>query len=431
MGGAVAAVAVAGIVGYLVLKRPGDKECPPPCEIEGQEGRRLLEGEVDWPFYGYDQARTRYLPSSHVRPPYHSSEWSFVAGKLLEFSPIVVDRTLYFIDKDALFYSLDARTGKVNWKRDIGALSAASPAFANGTVFAVTLDPGEVVALGARDGKVLWRRSLGGRTETSPVVHNGRVFVGSESGNVFALDAASGQVEWQTPTAGYIKGGLALHDGTLFGGNYAGEVFAIRASDGGVRWTSHTQGLDLGRTGRVYSTPAVAFGRVYVGSIDGRVYSFDEDSGEIAWSHSTGAEVYPAPAVADTPRSPPTVYVGSADQHFYALDARDGELRWEKDVGGIVLGAASVVGEVVYMAVIGPNIGTFGFDARTGKVRFEHELGEYNPVISDGRFLYLTGTSSMRAFAPKTPPRQREGSGDDENQRQGENRDTGNHGGDS
>jgi hypothetical protein len=66
-----------------------------------------------------------------------------------------------------------------------------------------------------------------------------------------------------------------------------------------------------------------------------------------------------------------------------------------------VLGAASVVGEVVYVGVIGPNIGTFGFDAKTGKKVFEHELGDYNPVISDGRRLYLTGTSNIRAFEHK------------------------------
>ena len=37
-------------------------------------------------------------------------------------------------------------------------------------------------------------------------------------------------------------------------------------------------------------------------------------------------------------------------------------MRWQKDLGGIVLGAASVLGEVVYVGGIGPNIGTFGFD---------------------------------------------------------------------
>jgi outer membrane protein assembly factor BamB len=150
----------------------------------------------------------------------------------------------------------------------------------------------------------------------------------------------------------------------------------------------------------VYSTPAVAWGRVYLGGLDGRVYSFVEKTGELAWSQSTGAEVYPSPAVADTPHSPPTVYVGSQDKHFYALDARTGEVRWDRSVHGPVLGSSSVVGETVYVSVIGPNIGTFGYSVKKGKKVWENDQGEYNPVISDGRRIYLTGASTIRAFEP-------------------------------
>lgn len=402
VGGVVAVLAGAGVAAYLALKRPGDVSNPDAEFIAEEKPKpREVIKTVNWPVYGYDDQRTRYLPSKEVRPPYGGSEWSFNAGKLLEFSPVVAGGSLYFLDKDALLYALAAKTGKVEWKNEIGDLAASSPAYADGIVYAVTLEPGAAVALRARDGKVLWERDLPGRSETSPLVFGKNVIVGSEEGDVFALDRKSGKIDWQASTAGNVKGGLALDDGILYGANYAGEVFAIRAANGSFVWKSSTSGLSFGRGGPVYSTPAVAFGRVYLGSIDGRVYSFEQDSGELAWSHSTGDWVYPGPAVADTRRSQPTVFIGSKDQNFYALNAETGEVRWQKDVGGIVLGAASVVGEVVYVGVIGPNIGTFGFDAKTGKKVFEHEFGEYNPVISDGHRLYLTGTSGIRAFEHK------------------------------
>jgi outer membrane protein assembly factor BamB len=404
--GTAALIAGAAVAGYLIVKRDPDVECPPPCELEVDETEPPKREErvktVNWPVYGYDDQRTRYLPTARVRPPYDASEWSFNAGKLLEFSPIVVDGFLYFQDKNSLFYALDADTGKVRWKHDIGDLAAASPAYADGRLFAVTLEPGEAVGMRARDGKVLWRRPLPGRSETSPLVVGDKVIVGSESGDVFALDAETGKVVWQASTAGNVKGGLALDEGVLYGANYAGEVFALRASTGEFVWRSSTQGSSFSRGGPVYSTPAVAFGRLFLGSIDGRVYSFDTDNGELVWSHSTGDWVYPGPAVADTKRSGPTVYIGSKDQNFYALDAETGEVRWQKDVGGIVLGAASVLGEVVYVGVIGPNIGSFGFDVKTGRQVFESELGEYNPVISDGERLYLTGAYGIRAFEHET-----------------------------
>ncbi|MQA74497.1 MAG: PQQ-binding-like beta-propeller repeat protein [Solirubrobacterales bacterium] len=410
IGGLVAVIAGGAVAAYLALKREPDQVCPPPCSLEVERPPKKAERveTVNWPLYGYDDQRTRYLPTRRVRPPFDASEWSFQAGKLLEFSPIVAKGTLYFQDKDALLYALSADRGKVEWKKQIGALGAASPAYSQGLLYAVTLqrapgvDQGEVLALRARDGKLLWRRQLPGRSETSPIVVGGNVIVGSESGDVFAFNRRNGKVDWQVSTAGEVKGGLALDDGVLYGANYAGQVFALRASSGAYVWQSSTQGSSFGRGGPVYSTPAVAFGRVYLGSIDGRVYSFDQDTGDLAWSHSTGDWVYAAPAVAETRRAGPTVYVGSKDQNFYALDAKTGAVRWQKDLGGIVLGAASVLGETVYVAGLGPNIGTFGFDVKTGKKVFESELGEYNPVISDGNRMYLTGSSNIRAFEHET-----------------------------
>jgi outer membrane protein assembly factor BamB len=400
-GGAAVALAGLALAAYLITKRPGDVSNPDAAFHKQPEPTRIKT--VDWPLYGHDLQRTRYLPAKGLNPPLRSSQWSFQAGKLLEFQPIVVKNRLYFMDKDGNFYALSTDKGRVQWKRKIGTLNASAPAYSDGRLYAVSLEPHQVVALrpNPHGSEVLWRRPLPGRSESSPLVHRGRVILGCESGDIFALDEKTGKIEWTVSTAGPVKGGLAYSDGTVFAGNYAGEIYAIDASSGNVRWTAHTQGGGLLRGGGVYSTPAVAWGRVYLGSLDGRIYSFVEKTGELAWSHSTGAEVYPSPAVADTPHSPPTVYAGSQDKRFYALDARTGELRWEHPVGGIVLGSSSVVGETVYVSMIGPNIGTFGYKVRNGRKVFEHEQGEYNPVISDGKKIYLTGYSTIRAFKPQ------------------------------
>jgi outer membrane protein assembly factor BamB len=401
-GAAVVVVGGVALVAYLVTKRPGDVS---NSHAPFQETKRQAPKTVDWPLYGHDTARTRYLPAKDLDPPFHSSEWSFQAGKLLEFQPIVVRNRIYFMDKDGTFYALSTNKGKVQWKRKIGSLNASSPAYADGRLFAVNLEPQQALALEPHKhgSKVLWRHPLPGRSESSPLVHAGKVIFGCESGDIFALDEKSGKTKWTVHTGGAVKGALAFDDGTVFADNYAGEIYAIDAGNGHVKWTAHTQGGGFLRGGGVYSTPAVAWGRVYLGGLDGRVYSFVEKTGELAWSQSTGAEVYPSPAVAETPHSPPTVYVGSEDKQFYALDAKTGQIRWQHPVGGIVLGSSSVVGETVYVSVIGPNIGTFGYNVRRGKKVFSNDQGEYNPVISDGKKIYLTGASTIRAFVPKPP----------------------------
>jgi outer membrane protein assembly factor BamB len=399
-------VAVGGLIAYLSLKRPGDVSNP-DAVFEPEQKPKLET--TDWPVYGYNEERTRYLPTNRVKPPYGNHIWKFDAGRLLEFSPILVHDRLYVMDKAAIIYSIRARTGTVDWKADVGSLNASAPAFHRGgckpparaCLFASTLEPGEVVSINAKNGKLLWNHPLPGRTETSPLVYRGKVIVGCECGDILALDAKTGRTVWSVPSDGPVKGGVAVKDGVAYIGNYAGQFFAIDADNGDVKWQAESQGLSFGRAGRFYSTPAVAYGRVYAGNIDGRVYSFVADTGELAWSQSTGGYVYAGPAVADTRDTLPTVYIGSVDQRFRALDAKTGAVRWEQHAGGPVLGAASVIGDVVYVGVIGDNVGTHGYDVKTGKEVFDSALGEYNPVISDGHWMYLTGASKIAAMRPK------------------------------
>ena len=124
---------------------------------------------------------------------------------------------------------------------------------------------------------------------------------------------------------------------------------AVDAKTGKLKWQSGSLGPGLRRLRRqFYSTPAVAFGRVYAGNNDARVYSFDLNDGELAWSYSTGGYAYSGPTVANTRHSPPTVYIGSFDGNVYALDAKDGSLRWSRSAGGQVVGSLSAVGDIVY-----------------------------------------------------------------------------------
>ncbi len=326
VGGVALTIAGLAVGAYLFAKREGDETCEPNCPVlepEPKVEKKKSVEKVNWPVYGLDDARTRYLPTRRVNPPYDASEWSFNAGTLLEFSPVLFENRLFIVDKNARTIALQADTGKVVWKRDVGGLSAASPAYADGRLFVTTLEPGDLQALHPKDGRVLWEKDLGARSETSPVVYGDTVIVGNESGTVFAMDVKDGDLKWSIDTADAVKGGIALSEGIAYFGNYAGELYAVRARDGSVKWQTGTQGASFGRTGRIYSTPAVAYGRVFVGSVDSRVYSFDADTGSLAWSQSTGDWVYPAPAVAEVGDGPPTVYIGSKDKYLYALDADD------------------------------------------------------------------------------------------------------------
>ena len=261
---------------------------------------------------------------------------------------------------------------------------------------------GRVVALDGKTGKISWSRELASRSESSPLIDGDRLYFGSENGTVYAMGAGDGRVRWRFRASGAVKGGLALADGKLYFGDYGGRVYAIRAEQRppGLAREHERRPLRLG-SGNFYSTPAVAFGRVYIGNTDGRVYSFSAASGKLAWSKSTGGYVYASPAVAQVPGGRPLVYVGSYSGRFYALDARSGAVRWSRGGHGRISGGATVIGDIVYFADLG-NKRTIGLGARTGRKVFEHERGSYNPVVSDGETIFLTGYHAMYALQPLT-----------------------------
>lgn len=391
--------AIGALLAYNDLKRPADvRNTDVGFNAKETKPKRKT---VNWPLFGYNPARTRYLAVKGIKPPFKRL-WKYGDRPLLEFPPIYVRGRLYLLDNNGHAIALDADTGKVIWKRRVGQLNASSPTYAHHRLFVVNLQPGQVLALNDKTGKTEWKKELGSRSESSPVVVGNRVFFGDEGGTLQAVDRRNGHTIWRAQLCGAIKAAPAYRHGILYAGDYGGCMNAVNSQTGKIKWQSSSQGLGFGSTGAFYSTPAVAFGRVYSGNNDHRVYSYDAENGDIAWSHSTGGYVYSGPAVADTPNTGPTVYIGSVDGNAYAIDAQTGETRWARSVGGQILGSLSAVGNIVYA---GTYVGTttYGFAMRTGRQVFKYGTGGANsPVISDGHRIYLTGYSSITALQPLT-----------------------------
>jgi outer membrane protein assembly factor BamB len=349
-----------------------------------------------WPFYGYTADRNRYL-DVNIQPPFKRI-WEYRSGSLIEFQPIIVNGVLYVVPNNGKAAALDAKTGKRHWRVSTGSLNASSPAWDAGRLFIVSLS-GRITCLDAHTGKTVWRHSLPSRSESSPVVINGVVYFGSENGTVYALRARDGGKVWTYHAGGAVKAGLAYKDGILYFGDYSGAMTAIRARDGSRAWSTATSGRLFSQSGQFYSTPAVAFGRVFVGNTDGFVYSFAAHSGQLAWRYSTGAYVYSAPAVGPGPNGRPTVFIGSYDHSFYAFDARSGSVQWSYDQRGRISGAPSIIGHIVYFSDLDSRT-TSGVDVRTGKRVFKAHTGKFNPMISDGKRMYFTGFSTIYTLVP-------------------------------
>lgn len=91
---------------------------------------------------------------------------------------------------------------------------------------------------------------------------------------------------------------------------------------GNLKWTFKTNG-------KVFSSPIVQKGIVYVGSEDGCLYAIEEQTRKAHWKFKTGGAVHSSPAIFNN-----TVYIGSFDGYYYAINAKTGSLKWKFKTGG-------------------------------------------------------------------------------------------------
>jgi outer membrane protein assembly factor BamB len=357
-----------------------------------------------WPLYGYSQNHTRYFPApASLRPPFRRV-WAVGGSSLREFPPVLSENRIFQLTDNGTLTAVDKWDGKILWSRQLGALSASAPAVGGNTLYATVLaraagsEEGRVVALNVTNGHIRWSRNLPSRTESSPLLDHGRLYFGSENGTVYALEAASGHTVWTYHAEGAVKASPTLSGGVLYFGDYSGHVQAISERTGRRLWLASSEGALFGN-GTFYSTAAVMYGRVFLGNTDGRVYAYDQRTGALDWAYQTGAYVYASPAVTNVPGLGPTIYLGSYDGHFYAINARTGHVDWNYDAAGKISGSATILGGIVYFSDLGTH-SSYGLDIANGHVLFRADTGAFDPVISDGHRVYLTGYSALYALAP-------------------------------
>lgn len=360
---------------------------------------------ADWTTYGFDAARSHAVPY-RLEPPFRvawreTGDWS-----LIEFPPVLAGGRLFVGTNHGLLLALDTTTGRRLWQRELGRCIASSPAVAGETVVVGVMAappqcdrdvPSFVAAFDARTGRTLWRHRSG-PVEASPLVVGGVALTGSWDGGLTALDVANGRVRWTFATGAAIKAAATLAGSTAIVGSYDGSLYAVDALTGRLRWST--------RVGAPFCAAAsVDGGHVFDATVDGVVHAFDVRSGTELWSRRIGRFGYSAAAL-----SGGRVYVGSYDHRLYALDADTGAVLWTHEAPGPVSGAPTVLGRLVFFSSCGSCSSfesnprtrrTFAVDAETGALVWSFADGEYSPVVSDGRRIYLTGYTSVYALVPR------------------------------
>jgi len=215
-------------------------------------------------------------------------------------------------------------------------------------MLAINLFAGQVLA------KPLWQFEAGEKITGTACVTEDAVYVATWLEHLVALDRKTGEERWKVQLDGHIPGGAAFYEGTLYVATYRGKLYAIDPKTGDEKWV-----FDMNYP-RVYATPVVADGVVYIGDRNGTFFAIDAASGkEIARRQSINWVMGSACVDGDI------VYVGRMDWWIYAYRAKTLEVLWKYKTRTSVLGTPVVDEKKLYCG--GDDGNLYAIDKKTGR----------------------------------------------------------------
>jgi outer membrane protein assembly factor BamB len=192
-------------------------------------------------------------------------------------------------------------------------------------------------------------------------------------------------VKWAFKTEGAIVTSPTIADGVVYIGSMSGHLYAIDQESGKEKWNFKSRMP-------IASSAAIADGTVYFVSSSGSLAAIDASTGKPKWVYAVeyekkfeakGMHGYPSPAQTipdawDMWTSSPAVangkvFFGSGDGNVYCVDARSGLLQWKFATKDVVHASPSVVGNTLY---IGSWDGDFyALDTDTGQQKWVFHAG--------------------------------------------------------
>jgi outer membrane protein assembly factor BamB len=411
----------------------------------------------NWPMFGHDPLHSGISPDTDIgvsTAPSLTQRWSkHLGGSLgVQSSPAVdyntaLKRTLvYDVDHAGVVSAFNASTGKLAWRRSIGAVVYSSPAVYRNTVYFGD-NNGQLEALNAATGAVQCTftvpivppNTMPSHVFSSPVVGN----IDGTGPTVFFGDTNLGQIGhlWAVTGVGNTAGGCKerwaystwhkngkgdeqtgvwdepaltqLSNGTwvvVFGSsNPDGSVYALNAATGSRLWRFQTLQTgpdeDVG-AGPTISPPGVngfPDGVVYVDGKDGIEYALNLLSGQKIWSFTLGVGSMHALTVSVGALTGNTLTLGYAGSVF-SFNATTGAVIWQATPGGTVQASPAVCGAPGDQALfVGDVNGTeYGFSLANGAQIFSVSVPgmiEDSTAIADGT-LYFASHGTLYAYAP-------------------------------
>jgi outer membrane protein assembly factor BamB len=249
--------------------------------------------------------------------------WKFSTGSPIgESSPAYGSGVVYIGDYGGWLNALNASDGKKLWAFKTNGEIKSSPVVIGDRVLIGSYDE-NLYCLSARNGSLLWKFKTNGPVHSTPGIADGMAFIAGCDELFRAIRISDGKEVFNVSSGAYTGASPALRAGSAFYGTFDNEVLGVSLAERKIAWRyEHPQ-----RKFPFYSSAAVTSERVVIGGRDKMVHGLTL-AGKAAWTFATRARVESSPAIAGG-----RVFVGSNDGRFYVLSLTDGAKLWEFDAG--------------------------------------------------------------------------------------------------
>ena len=261
------------------------------------------------------------------------------------FTPQVVEGKVYGVDKRGNVMAFNKRTGAVVWHSHTHKSITSAPGVGGHLVFVGTT-ASELEAFETQYGKKKWSVKIPSITLVAPAYSQGKVLVKTLDGQVLALDATTGKTLWHHQEGApnlllRSSSAIKIVSDRLIVGFHDGRIAMLKLANGDVIWQRQiampTGFSELERMVDIDVTPGVDHGTVYVADYQGRIVALRFDTGQPLWQHkisSYGGLVITAEGVV----------VGDMDGTLWSFNRNTGEVNWHQNQ----LKGRTLVGPVLY-----------------------------------------------------------------------------------
>ncbi|MBN2354482.1 PQQ-binding-like beta-propeller repeat protein [candidate division KSB1 bacterium] len=296
------------------------------CDLPSEQ----LENGYHTLLVGFRTASGKMISATRhffVSNGYPTALWKYDCGATVITKPACDEGGVYVGTSDGRIIGLNLDDGKAKWPavQASGAVFS-SPLVHRNVVYAGSSD-GQLYAVDASSGALLWTFTAQGAILSPPVAYDSLLYFAG--GNRFyGLGLKSHQPVWQSNTAGLVECKPFIRDDKIIFGCWDGYVRALDLYDGTLKWRYR-------RTSNFYYAPGACWpvasdDKVFITDPERYMMCLDANTGKLIWS-SKSPEFWESIGIAqDLSR----VYVRSLDGRLYAFEtnATTQKLTWQANV---------------------------------------------------------------------------------------------------